>query len=105
MGCHAAEFVLQSEHVEVLQRNLRTGKTEHRVARRSQILLLRAEGLGPTEVSERLDCGRNTIWRIEERYRQAGLDALHDRPRPGRPRVFSPDRPRPDRGDGLPDTF
>lgn len=90
MGRHAAEFVLQAEHLEVLQTNLRTGKTEYRVARRSRILLLRAEGVGQTDIAERLGIGRNTVWRIEERYHQEGLGALHDHPRPGRPRVFSP---------------
>src|SRR5476649_2173331 len=59
-------LVLQAEHVEILQRHLRTGKTEHRTARRSRILLLRSEGIGPSEVALRLGCGRNTVWRIEE---------------------------------------
>jgi transposase len=102
VGRHAATFVLQAEHVEVLQHNLRSGKTEHRVARRSQILLLRAEGVGPTEIAERLDCGRNTVWRIEERYCDEGLEALVDRPRPGRPPVFSPDTESADRSVGVP---
>lgn len=101
MGRHAAEFVLQAEHLQVLQTNLRTGKTEYRVARRSTILLLRAEGVGQTEISERLGIGRNTVWRIEERYRQEGLAALHDRPRPGRPRVFSPSATDTDDRPGL----
>src|SRR5437899_430439 len=82
-------LVVQSEHVEILQRHLRSGKTEHRTARRSQILLLRSEGVGPSEVAARLGCGRNTVWRIEERYRAEQLEALRDRPRPGRPRIFS----------------
>jgi transposase len=83
-------LVLQVEHVSILQQNLRTGKTEHRVARRSQILLLRAEGRTPSEVADNLRCGRNTVWRVEERYRAEQLDALYDRRRPGRPRHFSP---------------
>lgn len=101
MGRHAAEFVLQSEHVEVLQHNLRTGTTEYRVARRSQILLLRSEGVGPTEIAERLRIGRNTVWRIEERYHEEGLGALLDHPRPGRPRVFSPSAEGADDRTGL----
>ena len=83
-------IVLAEEHVEILRRNLRTGKTEHRVARRSRVLLLRADGVGPGEVASQLGLGRNTVWRIETRYQEAGLEALHDRPRPGRPRTISP---------------
>lgn len=93
---------VQAEHVEILQRHLRSGKIEHRTARRSRILLLRSEGVGPSEVAQRLGCGRNTVWRIEERYRTEQLDALQDRPRPGRPRIFSPAAQNPDRGAGLP---
>lgn len=86
----AQTLVLQDEHVEILRQNLRTGKTEFRTARRSQILLLRAEGLAPTDVAARLGCGRATVWRIETRYRSEELAALEDRARPGRPREFSP---------------
>lgn len=97
-------FVVQIEHVSILQQNLRTGKTEHRVARRSQILLLRAEGKTPSDVAQRLGCGRNTVWRTEERYREEQLDALFDRPRPGRPRHFSPAAENAGRRAGLPQT-
>ena len=83
-------LVVQEEHVEMLEGQLRSGKTEHRVAYRARIVLLRGEGLGPSEVAERVGCDRTTVWRIEERYREQGLDALFDRPRPGRPRTISP---------------
>ncbi len=83
-------LVVAAEHVEILRHNLRTGKTEYRVAYRSRVILLRGSGFGPTEVARRVGCGRNTVWRLEERYRERGLDALHDLPRPGRPRTISP---------------
>ena len=89
-GPKPRKFVLQAEHIEILQRNLRTGKTEHRVAYRSRILTLRAEGLGPSRVAERVGVDRTTVWRVEERYRSSGLEALRDLPRPGRPRTISP---------------
>ena len=98
----AQALVLQDEHVEILQQNLRTGKTEYRTARRSQILLLRGEGLAPTDVATRVRCGRCTVWRIERRYRSEQLAALADRARPGRPRSFSPAAESPDRRLGLP---
>ena len=83
-------LVVQEEHVEVLQQYLRSGTTEHRVAYRARVLLWRAEGIGPAAVAERVGCNRTTVWRVENRYREEGLEALHDQPRPGRPRTISP---------------
>ena len=83
-------LVVQEEHVEALEQLLRTGKTERRVAYRARIVLLRGEGLGPSEVAKRVGCDPSTVWRIEKRYCEAGLEALHDRPRSGRPRTISP---------------
>ena len=83
-------LVVQEEHVEVLQQLVRAGKTENRIAYRARIVLLRGEGLGPTEVAELVGCDPATVWRVEQRYRQEGFDALYDRPRPGRPRTISP---------------
>jgi DNA-directed RNA polymerase specialized sigma24 family protein len=72
-------LVVQGEHVEIFQRHLRSGKTEHRVASRARILLLRGEGFGPSEVAECAGCDPATVWRVEQRYRQRGLDALRER--------------------------
>ena len=54
-------LVVQEEHVEVLEQLVRAGKTENRVAYRARIVLLRGEGLGPSEVAELVeDSFRNT---------------------------------------------
>ena len=100
-GRHPQTLVLHAEHLEVLRRDLRAGTTEYRVARRAQILLCRGEGLRPVEVAERLRCGRNTVWRTEQRYRAEGLKALADRPRPGRPARISPPAAGADGSFGL----
>ena len=75
---------------------------EQRVARRSRILLLAHEKESRSEIARKLGCGRNTVWRICERFRAEGLDgALEDRPHPGAPRRISPPRPHPDSSSGL----
>lgn len=89
-GPRPRKLVLAAERVEILRRNLQTGKTEHRVAYRSRILLLRAEGFGPSRVAEMVGVDRTTIWRVEGRYRSRGLEALRDADRPGRPRTIFP---------------
>ena len=62
-----------------------------RIARRAQILLSCAEvGQRVVLVSDKVDQNRTTVWRVCERYREAGLTAaLYDAPRTGHPRVFS----------------
>jgi transposase len=42
-------------------------------------------------LGEKVEQDAATIWRVCQRYRRDGLQAaLHDAPRSGRPRVFSP---------------
>ncbi len=67
------------------------GRTEQRVARRARILLAMAD---PTtivsELAERLDLDRTSIWALCRRYESVGVDGVLDAPRSGRPREFSP---------------
>lgn len=89
-GRKPESFVLKSKDEEALHELLQDGQTPWCVARRAQILLSRAE----TEqrvvlVSEQVEQDRTTVWRVCERYRDAGLEAaLYDAPRSGHPRVF-----------------
>ena len=83
-------LVIQKAHVEFLRHLLQVSKIESGVADRARILLLRGEGLWTSVVAQRIGCDPTTVWRIERRYCQEGLQALHDRPRSGRPRTISP---------------
>jgi hypothetical protein len=84
-------FVLSAKDQRALQQLLRDGQTPLRIARRAQILLSCAEvGQRVMLVSDKVDQNRTTVWRVCERYREAGLAAaLYDAPRSGHPRVFS----------------
>jgi hypothetical protein len=84
-------FVLSAKDQRALQQLLRDGQTPLRIARRAQILLSCAEvGQRVMLVSDKVDQNRTTVWRVCERYRDAGLTAaLYDAPRTGHPRVFS----------------
>src|SRR5712692_10573830 len=80
---------LKRKDVTELKRLLRDGHTLQRVAQRARILLGRADGAGVAAVAAKVDQDPATVWRVCERYRQHGLHAaLHDAPRPGRPRTF-----------------
>ena len=80
---------LKSKDVRELHRLLRDGHTPQRVAQRARILLACAQVERTQQVAAKTEQHRTTIWRVCERYRQAGLAAaLYDAPRSGRPRVF-----------------
>ncbi len=80
---------LKRKDVTELRRLLRNGHTPQRVAQRARILLARANGEGVAAVAAKVDQDPATVWRVCERYRRRGLQAaLHDAPRPGRPRAF-----------------
>lgn len=83
-------IVLVQEHLEIVRRDLARGTTERRVADRCRILLFSHEGLGPAEIAERLGRARSSVCELRARYLGEGIDILHDRPRSGRPRSFSP---------------
>jgi transposase len=90
-GREPKPLALDAKDKKALQQLLRAGQTPLRVARRAQILLSCAEvGQRVMLVSNKVDLNRSTVWRVCERYREAGLAAaLYDAPRAGHPRVFS----------------
>ena len=82
---------LKAKDKKTLQQILSDGQTPVRIARRAQILLNCAKREQRVLfVSAKVEQNRTTVWRVCERYRDAGLEAaLYDAPRTGRPRVFS----------------
>lgn len=87
------ELTLTSGDKRTLQQFLRDGHTSQRLARRARILLACAQMQQTHQVAFQVDQQRSTVWRVCERYRQAGLQAaLYDAPRSGHPRTFSPKR-------------
>lgn len=57
------------------------------VVQRARIVLMSAEGLTNTEISRRTGATRPTVISWRNRYATAGINALGDLPRPGRPPV------------------
>ena len=60
------------------------------LARRARMVLLAAEGVPLRQIAARLGVQRRVVRTWLDRFRVQGMTGLHDRPRPGRPRVFSP---------------
>lgn len=91
------ELTLTRGDKRILQQLLRDGHTSQRLARRARILLACSKKQETHHVALQVEQQRSTIWRVCERFRQAGLQAaLYDAPRSGRPRTFSPKRTQGD---------
>ena len=60
------------------------------LARRTGIVLLASDGVPLDRIARQLGVDRNVVRTWVDRDRVGGLAALEDRPRPGRPRTFSP---------------
>jgi DNA-binding CsgD family transcriptional regulator len=80
---------------QALEALVRGGKTERRLADRARIILWADEGSTIAETQRRLGCSEQIVlnWRrdfLARRQEEGPVKALKDRPRPGRPRVFSP---------------
>jgi hypothetical protein len=68
---------------------------------RAKIVLLAAEGLDNDKIGRKLDLPRQIASKWRKRFFDERLDGLEDRPRRGRPAVFSPFGGRRDKGPGL----
>ncbi|WP_300011410.1 helix-turn-helix domain-containing protein [Pseudonocardia sp.] len=81
---------VDSADVGTLQEWAGSGDGASTVARRARIVLLSADGLGPTAVAAELGCSKQTVITWRERYRADGLTGLRDAPRSGRPVSVDP---------------
>ena len=57
---------------------------------RAKIVLMAAEGLDNDEIAARLDTRREIVSKWRKRFFEQGLPGLDERPRGGRPPIFSP---------------
>jgi transposase len=57
---------------------------------RARIVLMAADGYDSDEIASRLDTRREVVSKWRKRFFEQGLPGLEERPRGGRPPVFSP---------------
>ena len=74
---------LTAEERTVLEQLLHKGKSNARKLTRARILLHADEGETDAEIATALTVGVATVERTRQRFVEANLEALHDRPRPG----------------------
>ncbi len=68
---------------------------------RAKLVLLAAEGLSDVEIAARLDVTDRMVAKWRRRFELEWLAGLDERPRPGRPRSFSPRSDRRGQGVGV----
>jgi transposase len=64
----------------------------HGLVQRAQIVLACADGEPSTAIAERLKLNKNTVGKWRQRYRELGIEGLHEELRPGRPRDLEDER-------------
>ena len=84
------EIVLTVEERRELERRARCYTARYAEVVRARIVLLAARGLANVEVAARCDTSPQVVHRWRRRFFEQRLNGLEDRPRTGRPRVFSP---------------
>ena len=84
------EIKLKDEEVKFLRDFVKKGRKSAREITRARILLLANQQRDDTDISETLDVGRNTVWRIKKKYCKEGLQsALAEKPRSGQPKKYT----------------
>lgn len=86
-GPRAKPFPLATEQREAVQAAIRPAKTEARVLRRAEALLLMADGVGAGDIAMLLGVHLRTVFRWRSRFARVDDPAakLVDAPRSGRP--------------------
>ncbi len=85
----AIDLNLLDPECKKLEENVRSGKTEQRMAFRSRIILEAAAGRSNKAIARGLGCEVDTVRKWRERFAELRLAGLEDAPRSGRPATFT----------------
>ena len=83
-------IVLTADERSKLESLARKYTSSYYSVARAKMVLLAAQGLDNDEIARRLDMGRQVVSKWRKRFWEERLAGLEDRPREGRPPVFSP---------------
>lgn len=85
----AFPIVLSDTERAELEKLRRSGTAEARISRRARIILLAADGKSNSTISEKVGLERDCVIEWRRRYKQGGIEALHDKHRSGRLKLKS----------------
>jgi transposase len=78
------QVTLSPSEREELERLIRRGKASARKLTRARLLLKAADHKTDEEIAQALGIGIATVERTRQRFVEGGLEALSERPRPGK---------------------
>ncbi|MGH2674787.1 MAG: helix-turn-helix domain-containing protein [Actinomycetota bacterium] len=81
---------LSREERGALERMAAKYSSPYREVMRAKIVLYAARGLSNEDIASRLDLPRQVVSKWRKRFYEEGMPGLAERPRRGRPAVFSP---------------
>lgn len=89
---HPSTLVLSETDRFALERAVRLPTSTLRLVQRARIVLLAAAGVGVRATARAGRCHRGTVRKWTRRFAADGITGLHDAPRPGRPRLITPEQ-------------
>jgi hypothetical protein len=92
---------LSVEQRDELERRAAAYSSPWREVVRAKAILLAAEGRSNAAIAQRLGVARQSVSEWRKRFFDDGVAGLEERPRPGRPRSFSPGTGRGGQGAGV----
>ena len=82
-------YPLEAADRQALEAICRSSKAAQSLVSRAKVILLTAGGQTPEEVAAALGTTTRAVYRWRKRFKDHGLEGLHDRPRPGQPTKLS----------------
>lgn len=95
------QIVLTAQEKKQLQRRAAQYTAPYRDVVRAKVILLAAQGAENQEIAKRVDMPREVVSKWRKRFFELRMAGLDERPRSGRPRIFSPSGRGADQGRGL----
>ena len=92
LGRPMPPLVLSDDEVQQLQALASSRSLSHSIVQRAQIVLACGAGETNTAIAKRMGLSGMTVGKWRKRYRELGLEGLHDELRPGRPRTYEDDK-------------
>ena len=92
LGRPKPALVLTPENRQQLRSVAQSRSLPHGLVTRAQIVLLAADGVTNTAISEKLGMSQQSVCLWRKRYLEHGIQGLHDELKPGRPRTISDER-------------
>lgn len=92
LGRPMPPLALSEGEVQQLQSIASSHSLPHSIIQRAEIVLACSAGETNTAIAKRMGLTGMTVGKWRKRYRELGLEGLHDELRPGRPRTYEDDK-------------